>query len=257
MAIPAFSPGAFALIVALAAAAAGSPAPPAGAALRQAVVVWHRWASPPRAGEVVLIDAAGVLAGATGAPLARKLFAERERVHELAAYARRWRPFALRGAGGELQFRGTGAEPAGAVERRMVREWARMVAAEAQAGARSGVYGLALVWERGDPQARGGEPCHTLQVWLGGTARAGACAGARRRTDGLVRPARMAALYRWIDELAPLQLAAAEGGEGPPVRLLLAAAGRRAAAAPERRAIEDFAAALHTELTAATASPSS
>ncbi|HEX9671021.1 MAG TPA: hypothetical protein VGC93_16240, partial [Thermoanaerobaculia bacterium] len=217
------------------AAAPRSPAPPAADALRQAVIVWHRWERPARAGEMVLVDPGGLLAGAAGAPLARRLFVERERVHELAAFNRRWRPFTLRAADGELQFRGRGPAAAGAVEKRMVREWARMVAAETQPGTRSGVFGLALVWQRGDPQERGGEGCVDLQVWLAGTARAGGCASApaglavlpRRPRAGLVDPARMAALYRWIDELAPLQLAdAGEGREGPPARLLLAAAGR-------------------------------
>lgn len=247
-----------AALLACCAATPRSPAPPAADALRQAVIVWHRWERPARAGEMVLVDPGGLLAGAAGAPLARRLFVERERVHELAAFARRWRPFTLRAADGELQFRGRGPAAAGAVEKRMVREWARMVAAETQPGTRAGVFGLALVWQRGDPQERGGGGCAELQVWLAGTARTGLCTSEpagravpplRRPRAGLVEPARMAALYRWIDELAPLQLAgAAEGRDGPPARLLLAAAGRRPAGAAERRAVEAFAAALHAEL---------
>jgi hypothetical protein len=130
----------------------------------------------------------------------------------------------------------------------MVREWARLVAAEAETGATEEVYGVALVWQRA---GAGAAPCDELTVSLAGSAWGTACAGGERRFAAQLEPARMAQLYRWVDELAPLQAAGAAGDpEGRPERLLLAGAGKRPAGDGERRSIQGFAEALHADLSA-------
>lgn len=223
-----------------------SAAPAAQPALREAVIVWRRWEDPPRVGELLAIDAGGVVVGPPGGPLVRKVFPARRRVHELASFARLYGAFAERGPGGTLEFRGGGRQEAGPAARRMVRAWARLAAAEAQAGATETVYGVALVWQRASP---GAAPCDDLSVSLAGGATGVTCAGGGRRFAAQLTPARMEQLYRWVDELAPLQLAAAtEGPEGLPTRFVFAGAGQRPAGAAERQAMVAFAEALHAEL---------
>jgi hypothetical protein len=228
---------------------AGKREPPA---LAGAAIVWRRWSAAPP-GELIGIDLGGVVAGPAGpgpAHLERKLFPSRRRIHELASFARLYAPFSERGPEGVLEFRGGGRLPADDIVRRMVREWARLAAAEAAAGATDEVYGVALLWQRSGP---GATPCDELAVSLSGGAWAVACAGGvERRFAAQLTPARMRQVYGWIDALAPLQSAgAAVEPEGRPTRLVLAGAGAELAGDAVRREIAAFAEALHAELQAA------
>ena len=208
-------------------------------------IVLRRFRDPV---ERVVIGPGGVATGADGGgPLAIRVFTSPERAADLRTFVRAWAPFQVATPVGPLRFEGRGTAAAGPAERRMIVEWARLVAAEA-AGERGGTaYGLALAWHRGEADGR---PCDRLAVALAGEVRAATCAGGGRERRSRLDAERLARLYSWFDGLRPFQLQAdrTEDGAALPVHLLFAGRGGTPAAPGAQREVERFAADLHREL---------
>ena len=213
------------------------------AAVRPGVLELRRWREPRQR---VVIDRAGPSAGAVGEPLVRKVFVEPGRLQDFLYFIRTYAPFRQKTANGELAFGGQGPVRAGAVEQRMIFEWARKVAAETGGSAGGGSYGLILAWHRGSATGS----CDDLALYLDGEVRASSCAWGGEEMHGRLRPEHLARLYAEYEEIQPFQDAAGvEAGNGQaPARLTFAGRGARRASTEETVAFRTLAAALHREL---------
>jgi hypothetical protein len=198
--------------------------------------------------ELVSVGPGGLWVGPEGGPRVHYLFARRQRLDEVALFARTWAPFRQADATGELVFHGRGTVAASAAERRMIAEWTRLVAVEAADPTGPPWYGLAFAWHRG---AAAGGVCDDLAVYLSGEVRAGSC-GAGPEVSGRLSGERLGRLYGWLDGLKAFQDAGQQGSRADVLleRLIFAGRGDRQASAAEVAAIAAFAGALHRELTA-------
>jgi len=198
----------------------------------------------------VRIGTRGVAIGTLKEPLAWKFFAEPRRADDAWYFLRTYAPFRETAAGGELAFQGQGKTRADATERRMIREWARQMAAEAAGGRAADSFGLALAWHQGGSSGT----CSDVTLDLAGEAVATACGwpGAAR---GRLDPAALGRLYAWFDRLRPFQ-AGSQTQEGPnprsalDTRLIFAGRGARPETAAEQEEIQAFAAEVFAELAA-------
>ena len=199
-----------------------------------------------------MIDKAGVALGPVGEPLSRTLFLTPDRLRELHGFLRTYSQFRSQAPEGELVFGGRGPFRPGAVERRMILEWARLVAAEAMGGRSSSAYGLMLAWHRGEGTAS----CDDLAVYLTGEVRAGSCSW-EEEVSGRLRPEVLARFYGWFDRLKPFQVGGGirGGAEQEQFRLIFAGRGREEAGDEEMTALRSLAPALHRELAARRPAP--
>jgi hypothetical protein len=226
---------------------AGTPAPPRQAGAPPAklpadspwTVDWRRWRDPR---ERVLIGRGGIAMGPVAGPLQRYLFTEPERAREIAALARAYAPFRWRVGPEELVFHGRGRVRVGGVERRMILEWARQVAAEAAGVVPGSGYGLVLAWQIE------GAMCEEVSVYLSGEVRSGRC-NSDGAIAGRLAPEPLGRLYTQFDRLRPFQAGEEpETGSSDASRLVFTGRGGAAAGPAEIRAFQDLAAALHQEI---------
>lgn len=245
----------FLVLLGLAACADPGAAPPSAeeaaalerasveAVIRPGILELRRWREPRQR---VVIDRAGIAAGPVGAPLTRKLFVEPGRLEDLQFFVRTYAPFRQRSEGGELAFGGQGRFRAGPVERRMILEWARKVAAEIGGQEGGGTsYGLVLSWHRGGAVGT----CDDLAVYLSGEVRAKACAW-DQEVRGRLRPEPLARMYGWYERLRPFQEAGAIETERAqaPARLTFAGRGSGAGSPEDVAELRTLAAGLYREL---------
>jgi hypothetical protein len=211
-------------------------------------VEWRRLREPR---ERLEVGPGGFWLGPLDGPRAHYLFATSRRRDELAQFTRSYASFQQRDGESELVFRGRGAAPAAAAERRMIAEWARQVAAETGGDGSPSPYGLAFAWHRG---AATGGICDDLAVFASGEVRAGSC-GAATEAWGRLSGEQLQRLYAWVDNLSPFQATGEQGVRADSLleRLIFAGRGKRPATSAEIAAIESLAAALHHEIQAANA----
>jgi hypothetical protein len=212
------------------------------AEVRPGVLELRRWREPRQR---VLIDRGGALIGPAGGPLVRKLFIEPDRLEDLLFFLRTYAPFRRRSATEELAFGGQGPVRPGAVEQRMIFEWARKVTAEVEGEQRQDSYGLVLAWQRGGEVGS----CDGLAVTLDGEVRASSCVWPDE-SRGRLRPEVLARLDQWYDQLKPFQQTSGiEVGSGRvPVRLTFAGHGAHDPSPQDITALQTLGAALHREL---------
>jgi hypothetical protein len=197
--------------------------------------------------EAVLIGRGGALVGPAGGSLQRILFSNRDRSADLRFFVRRYAPFRMPVPGGELVFRGRGRVRAGPVERRMIAEWARLVAAESGGAGGSAAFGLVLAWHRGGSAGI----CDDVAVYLTGEARASSCSW-DEEVRGRLTPETLARVYDAFDRLSPFQTGGGEAdlGGGTESRLIFAGRGKAEASRAEMAEIQALAPALFRELAA-------
>jgi hypothetical protein len=195
--------------------------------------------------ERILVGDGGLAVGAVGGPLTRLLFSSPGRVSDLRSLLQTYKPFQAHAPEGELVFRGRGAAVAGPVERRMILEWVRQVAAEAAGGRTSAAFGLALAWHRG----AGPGNCDDVSVYLTGEVQASSCAS-KAPVSGHLAPGPLGQLYGWFDRLKPLQVSGSvtEGRTESSMRLIFAGHGPAAASPADIQALQAFALELQREL---------
>ena len=155
------------------------------------VLDWQRWQNPPTR---IVVGIGGVATGPAGGPLVPHLFLGPDRAEDAHWFARTYAPFRARMAHGELVFHGQGRVRPGAVEQRMILEWARRLAAELAGGRSGSVYGLALSWHRGESVGS----CESVSVFLTGEARAQSCAWGEDEVRGRLHPAAAGRVYGWF-----------------------------------------------------------
>ncbi|HSS48769.1 MAG TPA: hypothetical protein VLX28_07475, partial [Thermoanaerobaculia bacterium] len=163
-------------------------------------------------------------------------------------YLRTYAPFEVKSPQGNLVFHGQGRVGAGAVEKRMIFEWARAVAAEAADGRVTEAYGLALAWHQGGSSGI----CRDVALYLTGEAVASAC-GWDKTVAGRLDPTALGQVYGWFDRLKPFQAGAGDQDmrQGSlETRLVFAGQGNHPAGAGEQAEMQTFGAALYGELAA-------
>lgn len=207
-----------------------------------ALVELRRWRDP---GELVLVGQGGVLSGPADGPFVRTVFSGRERAEDLRSFVRSYAPFRMPVPGGEVVFRGRGREKPGPVERRMIAEWARVVATEAAGGRSGSPYGLVLSWHR----SGGAGICDDVTVYLTGEVKAASCSW-EREARGRLAPATLARVYEWFDELAPFQTGGGQEDRagGTQSGLIFAGKGKREATPAEIARMQALPPALFREL---------
>src|SRR3954451_6614959 len=137
---------------------------------------------------------------------------------------------------------------AGPVEKRMIFEWARAVAAEAADSGVAAAYGLALAWHQGGSSGI----CRDVALYLTGEVVASAC-GWDKDVEGRLDPTVLGRLYDWFDRLKAFQAGAGDQDmrQGSlETRLVFAGRGKDEAAAREQEEIQSFGEALFNELAA-------
>jgi hypothetical protein len=208
--------------------------------------------------ELAHIGIQGVTIGPAGGPLAVRLFAGPRRSDAAWYYLRTYAPFEMKSPQGNLVFHSQGKVSAGAVEKRMIFEWARAVASEAADSRVTDAYGLALAWHQGGSSGI----CRDVALYMTGETVASAC-GWASEVHGRLDPEALGRVYGWFDRLKPFQTGAGDQDmrQGSlETRLVFAGHGNQQAGAGEQAEMQSFGAALYGELAArrepAAASPS-
>ncbi len=198
--------------------------------------------------ELVHIGIQGVLIGPAESPLALRLFSGPRRSDAAWYYLRTYAPFEVRSPQGNLVFHSQGKVSAGAVEKRMIFEWARAVAAEAADSRVSEAYGLALAWHQGGSSGI----CRDVALYMTGETVASAC-GWTSGISGSLDPDALGKVYGWFDRLKPFQAGAGDQDmrQGSlETRLVFAGHGNQTAAAGEQAEMQSFGASLYGALAA-------
>ena len=187
----------------------------------------------------------GVLFGACGGGASRSPYLSPVRLAELQEFTTAFAPFQALTPAGSVELAGAGNQVATPAQERMVAEWARLAAIEAQTGRTEQDWGLALRMDRS-----GGLPdfCDSVSVSVTGVVIITDCHSGypletnRYRLD----PSALQTLYGWVDRLHPIN----QTLTGPPytaalvVRLHLNAVGNDKLTPAEIQSLIDFSAAL-------------
>jgi hypothetical protein len=190
----------------------------------------------------------GLAFGRCGEKLSPRVYASTEQPLRLAVLVARHAPFEHVVGDEEVELHGQGTVPADPVLRRMVLEWARRLAAQAQGLTASRTYRLAFDWQLQESDGVGG--CRGLAVYLSGEAVATTCAG--ERSSGVLAPEEMARVFDWYESLEPTQaIRREEGGNGgASTRLIVPGAGQAEAGPTVVASFGALAAGLHQRLLA-------
>jgi hypothetical protein len=175
---------------------AGAPANSSAPNLTAPVIAWA-WIH-----EGACESAAIALEGVTYGPCASGQligdFASLDRQAELQEFVSLFAPFEAETPAGKILFSGHGQVTATPAEQRMLAEWARLVAQEAEARQGGASWGLALDWLR-----QGGIAglCDDLSVYLSGEVLASSCQGDEPANlgKGRLTAPELEQLYRWYD----------------------------------------------------------
>ncbi|MCL4858325.1 MAG: hypothetical protein KJZ93_02915 [Caldilineaceae bacterium] len=176
-----------------------------------------------------------------GAMLTTALIAEMNRPQELADFVATYAAFTADTPAGEITLSGRGAEEATPAEQRMIAEWARLAALEAEAGRGGASWGLVLaLHEEGDDPPH----CRDVAIYATGVAYAVDCAGDTPVTLGEARldAAQLPQLYIWLDSLAPFEDRAVDGAGD---WLLLSGAGAKPATPDDKAAMRALARTIY------------
>jgi len=196
--------------------------------------------------ELAHIGIQGVTIGPAGGRLTVQLFAGPRRSDAAWYYLRTYEPFEVKSPQGNLVVHSQGKVSAGAIEKRMIFEWARAVAAEAADSRVTDAYGLALAWHQGGSSGI----CRDVALYLTGETVASAC-GWASDVQGRLDPESLGRVYGWFDRLKPFQAGAGDQDmrQGSlETRLVFAGHGNQLAGAGEQAEMQSFGAALYGEL---------
>ena len=208
------------------------------------------WQQTDETCQSAVIGRAGVAYGACGGLQLPGKLAGPERAVELEEFVATYAPFEADTPAGTVVFHGAGAKSAFLEERRMIAEWARLVAQEAEAGRGGASWGLVFAWHR-----QGGimGHCDDLTVYVTGQAYAASCrkdppatiAQRRLTTDELVK------VYRWVDTLAAWEYREGDlmPADGMLTTMVFSGAGDATAQASDKQIAVSFAQNLWANMT--------
>jgi inhibitor of cysteine peptidase len=144
-----------------------------------------------------------------------------------------------------VDFVGAGDQVATPAEQRMIAEWARLVALEAQGGRSGASWGLVFAWHR-----EGGIAgfCDDVTVYVSGDAYITSCKGDQPQALGRVRLSsnQLTLIYGWMDTLQPLEVEQRDPAtaDAMTTRIVFSGAGNAAANESIQREISDLALTL-------------
>jgi hypothetical protein len=163
---------------------------------------------------------------------------------ELATFVATYAPFTATTAAGTVSFGGQGEQVASAAEQRMLAEWARWLAREAEAGVTTISDGVVFTWHRvGGAKAA----CDIVSLYVTGVAETRSChqeppvllSRTRLNADQLAR------LYEWADSLAAIEDGEASvDSDGASIRLAFNGLGATATNQSAQQAMIDLAESL-------------
>ncbi len=171
---------------------------------------------------------------------------------DLIAFADEYQSFTAATVAGAVDFVGNGDKIATAAEQRMIAEWARLVALEAQGGRSGASWGLVFAWHR-----EGGIAgfCDDVTVYVSGDAYVTSCQGDEPQDLGRLRlsPNQLQVIYDWVDTLQPFEVEQSDPAtaDAMTTRIVFSGAGNTAADEATYRAISDLALALIYQVTTA------
>jgi hypothetical protein len=175
------------------------------------------------------------------------------RQSDLTAFANEYQSFTVATVAGAVDFVGNGDKIATAAEQRMIAEWARLVALEAQGGRSGASWGLVFAWHR-----EGGIAgfCDDVTVYVSGDAYVTSCKGAQPQDLGRLRlsPNQLQVIYDWVDTLQPFEVEQSDPATADTMttRIVFSGAGNAVADEMTYQAISDLALALIFQVTTAT-----
>jgi hypothetical protein len=163
---------------------------------------------------------------------------------ELAAFVDQYAAFNAETAAGSVRFGGQGSQVATVAEQRMLAEWARWLAREAEAGEATISDGVVFTWHRlgGDEAA-----CDIVSLYATGIVETRSC---HKEPPQLLSRTRLSAgqleqLYAWADGLAAFDAdGATTDATGATIRLTFAGSGEAQASQMDRQAMTGLAAEL-------------
>jgi hypothetical protein len=186
----------------------------------------------------VAIGARGVAFGPCEGVQMRGIYGQPERRLDLTAFVETYAPFTATTPAGDVEFRGEGTQTAAPAEQRMLAEWARLVALEAEAGRSGASWGLALAWHRENQGRHTGAPaCDDVTIYVTGDVYVASCVSDPAQTVAHFRlgAAELERLYAFVDTYAGFEQAQGEQ------RLLFSGAGNIEAPADAIAAMAAFA----------------
>lgn len=175
------------------------------------------------------------------------------RQSDLTAFANAYQSFTVATVAGAVDFVGNGDKVATAAEQRMIAEWARLVALEAQGGRSSASWGLVFAWHR-----EGGIAgfCDDVTVYVSGDAYVTSCKGDQPQELGRLRLSsnQLQVIYDWVDTLQPFEVEQSDPAtaDAMTTRMVFSGAGNAVADETTYRAISDLALALIFQATSET-----
>jgi hypothetical protein len=163
---------------------------------------------------------------------------------ELAQFVDTFAPFSAETAAGVVDFGGQGEQVASAAEQRMLGEWARWLAREAEAGAATISDGVVFTWHRvGGSKAA----CDIVSLYVTGVVETRSCHSdpPRLLSRDRLTAAQLAELYGWADSLATFDEAQVSlDADGATVRLAFFGLGSDTANQPQQQAMIELAQSL-------------
>ncbi len=172
--------------------------PPAGALPGDLGMAWRSSSEPC---DSAVITADSIAFGTCGGPLKQAPLGSQELADDLAYYTSVYAPFEAQTLAGWLGFNGSGLAVATPAEQRMMAEWARLVAQQAEQGRSDAAWGLAMVWHR-----EGGIAgfCDDLAVYVAGHGWPSTCQTDPATTldKRWLTAGQAGQLFGWIDALA-------------------------------------------------------
>ncbi|MCE7983312.1 MAG: SH3 domain-containing protein [Caldilinea sp. CFX5] len=195
----------------------------------------------------------GVAFGPCFGPLLGAPYSFDTRQTDLLAFADEYQSFTAATVAGTVDFVGNGDKIASAAEQRMIAEWARLVALEAQGGRSGASWGLVFAWRR-----EGGIAgfCDDVTVYVSGDAYVTSCKGNEPQDLGRLRLSsnQLQVVYDWVDTLQPFEVEQSDPAtaDAMTTRIVFSGAGNAAADEATYRAISDLALALIFQATTTT-----
>lgn len=207
------------------------------------------WTSPGEPCRTARIGSQAVAFGACGGVLMEGRYVpgmDAERQGQYRDFTAAYAPFKAETPAGSVEFSGQGAAVATAAEQRMIAEWARLVALEAEGGRSGASYGLVLAWHR-----EGGLKgfCDDLEVYADGRAYATSCKGGTPQELGRRRLTadELAQVFAWVDAYKSFEYGHKDPAtvDAMTVRLVFSGAG---AGEVDPQPVLDFAATLYQSI---------
>lgn len=218
--------------------------------IEEPVLVWQRELDNveigPNGCRTVVLDAEGnaVFGACVGARLMAPLLPETQRNQQLTYFLDRYASFQAETPAGRIELVGRGEVQATPAEQRAITHWATLVHQELMFGRSGASWGLAFSLNSEEKIL-----CGMTSVEIYGLVYAYECNRYRPYEPSWLSPEELEQLYAWMDEFQGFELLFRE--DGARMRFVMGGFGRKPATEAQKRAILDWARALHPSVAGA------